>query len=136
MPDLTTNTTNTAKTPDNAILFLLQNLDAGEVIDEGSRQLRELVTMVNRRDGAGSLTIKINVKPFKAGAMIFTAEVTSKAPKEEPASSLFYAAEDGALSRNDPRQRELKLEAVEKTDENGDPVEDPRSGKLAKRGAW
>jgi hypothetical protein len=36
-------------------------------------------------------------------------EIKVTEPKEEAAQGVFYADEDGALSRNDPRQGELQF---------------------------
>lgn len=96
---------------ENPLIFTLNNLDAGAVLEEAGVQMKELSAICLRRQDKGSLTVKLNVRPFKGshGALIIEPEVKLSEPKAEPPQSVFYSSEEGDLSRNDPRQRELPL---------------------------
>lgn len=91
----------------NPFLFALNSMDAGAVMADAGEKLQALSAVVRRREAKGTFSMKITVKPFKGDALIFMPEVKITEPKPEPAQSVFYAGEDGELSRNDPRQKEF-----------------------------
>jgi hypothetical protein len=90
---------------------VLGNLDAGAVLADAGKQLGELCALVVKREAAGTLTIKLTVKPFQANATVITADVAVKNPKPEAAPSVFYPKDDGSVSRHDPRQKHFNFEA-------------------------
>lgn len=90
----------------NPFLFAVSNLDSGAAMMECGEKLHALAEIVQRRDGAGTLVLKLKVKPFKGSALIFTHEVKVTEPKPEPIQGIFYADDQG-FSRNDPRQAEF-----------------------------
>lgn len=61
---------------------------------------------------AGSLTMKIDLKPSTAGALAVKASVAIKKPKGLPAESLLWPTVEGNLMADDPRQVRLDLKSV------------------------
>jgi len=103
-------TTQTEKTPINSIFTLLQNQRAGSCQDELSQKLAELTTSVRNLGRKGKLTLEITVAPLSRGggmAVTITDKIRLSAPVQEPETSIFFVGDNGELSRNDPRQREL-----------------------------
>jgi hypothetical protein len=99
-----------AKLEKNPLLMALNVLDAGHVLEDAGSQLTELVALVGRRQEKGVLLVKFEVKPFKADAVVCSAEIKVTEPKAPAQQAVFYANEEGELSRQDPRQRELALD--------------------------
>lgn len=93
----------------NPFTFALNNMDAGAVLATAGNELKRLSAIVRERDAKGSFTFRITVKPFKAGALVLEPEIKVSEPKAEATKSVFYSDEEGSLSRNDPKQRELPL---------------------------
>ncbi len=91
----------------NPLLMVLANLDGGSVLTDAGAKLAALCTTIRRRQEKGRFTFSIAIKPFKGDALVFTPDLKLAEPKEEVAQGVFYASEDGVLSRQDPRQREF-----------------------------
>lgn len=94
----------------------LRDLRQGEALTELTNSLQEPVTAVRETGRAGGLTFKIKVKPASRGdgiAVILEDDVVVKLPKAERANTIMFSTEDGALQRNDPRQKEFPLRTVE-----------------------
>ena len=85
---------------------MLTILDHGAAHDEASRSLHDLVSAVRDLGRSGNLTIKIDVQPMKGAKdqVILTAQVSTKMPKSDPTSQMFFIDNEGNLTRNDPRQ--------------------------------
>lgn len=82
------------------------------IMDVAGSKFSELITAVAAHQKAGTLTLKIAVKPSTAGAMAVKADVTITKPKGMPAESLLWATPEGNLMAEDPRQTKLDLKAV------------------------
>lgn len=96
-------------------------LDDGEVkllIDDASDKLAELVQSVTANGKAGSLTLKIDLKPSTAGALAVRGEVKIKKPATLPREALLWPTPEGNLIAEDPKQSKLPLREVmaEKTE--------------------
>lgn len=87
--------------------------DLVPVLDHAGEELSSLIQSVTATGKAGSLTLKIDLKPSTAGALAVKATVTSKAPKGLPPESLLWATPEGNLMHEDPRQTKLDLKPVE-----------------------
>lgn len=101
---------------DNSILTLLQNQRAGDAMSELSEKLRELTKKVRATGRKGKLTFELTVAPLSKGggsAVCITDKVKLATPEIEPDMGIFYVEDDGSLSRNDPRQRELPLRSID-----------------------
>lgn len=74
--------------------------------------LRELVAACKETGRKGSLTIKLAVK---ADGKMTSVGIDVKTTKPEHAlpGEIFYATDDGGLTREDPRQRSLPLKVLD-----------------------
>jgi hypothetical protein len=111
------------KVMDNSILTLLQNQRAGDLMEEASEGLRVLSKAVRATGKKGKLIIEVTIAPLTKGrgqAVAILDQVTVKAPQVEREMGIFFVTDEGDLSRNDPRQRELPLTAVERSDDMPD----------------
>jgi hypothetical protein len=88
---------------------ILNEIGRGALAREASQLMAELVVAVVDQRKAGTLTIKVTLKPVKdsnAEVLTVSGTVTTTAPRAVPAS-VFYGDETGFLSRKDPRQMDL-----------------------------
>lgn len=83
------------------------------ILDVAGQKFSELVGAVSQHQKAGTLTLKISIKPSTAGAMAVKADVSISKPKGLPAESLLWATPDGNLVAEDPRQTKLDLKSVQ-----------------------
>lgn len=86
----------------------------GATHDELSDQLNELVAAVGTERKAGSLTLKISIKPGNVGegSVMVADEIKLVAPKPTKSSSMFFITPENNLIREDPRQKKLDLREV------------------------
>ncbi len=120
-----TETTTTERPLDNSIVTLLQNHRGGGLMDEASEGLRVITKAVHATGKKGKLVIEITVAPINQGksqAVAVLDTVTVKAPQFARDMGIFFVTDEGELSRNDPRQRELPLSAVERDNKNIDHI--------------
>lgn len=91
--------------------------DDGEIktlLDDASEKLAQVVNAVTATGKAGSITIKVNLKPSTAGALAVRGEVAAKKPAGLPREALLWPTPEGNLLGEDPKQQKLDLKAVEK----------------------
>jgi hypothetical protein len=89
--------------------------DAGDlvpILDHAGEQFSDLIKSIVANKKAGTLTLKVDVKPSTAGALAVKATVSIKKPKGLPPESLLWATPDGNLMADDPRQTKLELKPV------------------------
>lgn len=82
----------------------------GQMLFEMGEEMRRLVAAVAHTQKAGTLTLKISIKPDEQlgiGAVIVSDDVTVKAPKPTKSNSLFYINGDWDLQRHDPGQTNI-----------------------------
>lgn len=98
----------------------LREIRKGRVVDEASEVLAELVKAVDQTNKAGSMTVKITVKPAKDGGWEkkIIPEVSASVPRKDLPDAVFFSNPDGALVRDDPEQREM-FTAVEDVERPG-----------------
>jgi hypothetical protein len=79
-------------------------INHGAVADLAAAQLADLVQQVTHLGRKGTLTLTVTVEPFTGGGntVQVTAATVVKPPKNDPHKGVFFFADDGALSRNDP----------------------------------
>jgi hypothetical protein len=82
------------------------------MLDLASDKLAELVSAVTGTGKAGSLTIKVDLKPSTAGALAVKGAVTIKKPQRLPREALLWPTPDGNLMAEDPRQTKLELRQI------------------------
>lgn len=82
---------------------------------EATDALKELTAAVTEHQKGGTLTLKLTVKPAKVGigTLLITDEVKVSLPEGDRPAAIFYADDDGNLSRHDPRQPRLPLQALD-----------------------
>lgn len=80
----------------------------GMTMLELSRLLAEVTAAVVEHKKPGSVTLKINIRPLASdGTVVLSDEIQAKVPTADRASSIFYADDNGNLTRSNPNQPEL-----------------------------
>lgn len=100
---------------------ILHDLGKGQVADEASVLLTDLVQAVITYGKQGSFTLSIKIAPIKGSTGQVTVSATAKAspPEADPVAAVFFADDSGNLSRNDPRIEPMfDLREVAKPDAN------------------
>ena len=66
--------------------------------------------------GTGEIAIKLTIKPMAGDEMGIELkdEIKPKVPRRQTGKTIFFATEDGGLTRSDPRQPELPMQVVSK----------------------
>lgn len=82
------------------------------LLDHAGEQFAELVKAIVSTNKAGTLTMKVDIKPSTAGALAVKAAVAIKKPKGLPPESLLWPSPEGNLMADDPRQVKLELKPV------------------------
>jgi len=107
--------------------FMLEH-NRGAQHQRASDELRALVAAVQDTGKKGSLTITVGVEKMKGNddALFTTIDVKAKLPFHAPKAAIFYADDDGRLSRTDPQQLALDLkDAPEAPEAREVPVDAP-----------
>jgi len=89
-----------------------ENGDLMPALDVAGAKLSEVIAAIVATNKAGSLTMKIDIKPSTAGALAVKATVGIKKPKGLPPESLLWPTPEGNLMADDPRQTKLELKPV------------------------
>lgn len=95
-----------------AFADVVRELSSGQVYDDLTTKLGEVVTAVLETRKAGELGIKLSIKPNGDGSVRVIADVKQKVPEPPRGETLFFATSSGSLVRNDPRQTELQLREI------------------------
>lgn len=95
--------------PNDELSFLtfLQRFRRGELIAEAEALLTELVEAVRDTGGKGDLTIKLPLKMNDAGQIECIPQLKLTKPRRQIGTGIYYATEEGKLSRRDPSQDDL-----------------------------
>jgi len=86
--------------------------DLMPIMDVAGAKFSELINAVTTHEKAGTLTLKIAVKPSTAGALAVKADVAINKPKGLPPEALLWATPEGNLIAEDPRQTKFDLKDV------------------------
>ena len=103
---------------------VLAELAAGETASTLSADLADVVAAVKATGNAGEVTLKLTVKPNGPHGVEIADKITTKVPKEDRGTTLFFTDDAGGVHRRDPRQQELPLRQVASTDH------DPETGEV------
>ena len=103
---------------------ILGELAAGETLDTLTSDLAQMVTAVKATGKTGKLTLELTIKPNGAFGVEITDKITTKEPRDDRGSTLFFNDKDGGLHRRDPRQQDLPLRQV------GGTEIDPETGEV------
>jgi hypothetical protein len=87
----------------------LRDVRSGEVVDELAIKMQELVHAVQVANGAGSLTLTLEVKPMKGSteAVVIVDTIKTKLPQIKAHGTVMFPTPEGNLQRNNPNQREI-----------------------------
>lgn len=91
----------------------LASLRYGSLVDELTTKMAELVAACEEHQKPGVLTLKIGLRPGKAGQMEVYDDVVLSLPKGEKGCSIMFVTPEGSLQREDPRQMKLGLKTVD-----------------------
>jgi hypothetical protein len=83
------------------------------VLDHAGDEFCKLVNAVVSTGKAGSLSMKIDIKPSTAGALAAKAIVTAKVPVGMPPEALLWPTPEGNLVSEDPNQTKLDLRVID-----------------------
>lgn len=114
MADDTTETTDEERFIRPFADFLLDHRH-GYLASELSSALNDLIVGVHENKKSGTLTLTLKVKPGVKGStrsMIVADEIKLSLPKPEAGEALYYATDDGNLTREDPDQQKFNLRDV------------------------
>lgn len=90
------------------IVTVLSRADRGQLLDDANDMLAEITKAVRDTGGKGKLTLTIEVKTIKdTGALEVAVNAKRDLPLPARSSELYFADEDGRVSRKDPRQPDL-----------------------------
>lgn len=95
----------------------MQNLHAirrGRLLEDVNESLRSVVKMVMESGRAGSVTLKLSLKPVSRNEdqIQVSDTITVTPPKPEPGSTILWAGENGELHRNAPDADDTPLREV------------------------
>lgn len=88
-------------------LEFIQSFRRGELLAEGDSLLNELVDAVKLTGGKGAITLVLPLAMNKAGQLECQPSMTVKKPRRAIGTGIYYATDDGRLSRRDPNQHEM-----------------------------
>lgn len=96
------------------ITDILRDIRKGRVVDEASVRLATLVRTCTELGKSGSLTLKLTVSPQAGdkGVVTITPALSCSMPEASIPNAIFYAGEDGTLTREDPNQGDLIRDAA------------------------
>lgn len=91
----------------------LRMIDNGVFIDISSDKLNQVIKRVDETGKAGKLTITLDIKPARAGAMNIVPNVTAKLPEAKADPTLLWITPDFNLTAENPNQQKLDLRQVD-----------------------
>lgn len=91
----------------------LRLIDGGVFVDIASDKLNELVRKVDETGKSGKLTITLDLKRAREGAVNITPTVVAKLPEKKADPSLLWVTVEGNLTQENPNQQRLDLRPVD-----------------------
>lgn len=91
---------------------VVRELAGGDTYRDLSDGLAEVVQAVMATRKGGKITLELTIKPNGENSVSIIDDVKIKVPTPPRGQNIFFTTADGALLRNDPRQKELPLKAV------------------------
>lgn len=91
-------------------LEFLQSFRRGELLADGDQKLSELVEAINTTQGGGTLNLSLKLKMNKAGQIEIVPGITIKKPSRTLSTGIYFASDDGRLTRRDPNQMDIEDE--------------------------
>lgn len=90
----------------------LRMVDQGVFVDICGEKLNELIKRVEDTKKSGKLTITLELKPARAGAMNIVPNVTTKLPETKADPTLLWITPDFNFTVDNPNQQKLDLRQV------------------------
>lgn len=91
----------------------LRDVESGTLLEELSEIQNEVIAACQKTLKGGEITIKLSYKPEGEGQMTISADFKHKAPTMPRGKTLFFVTPERNLTRQDPRQQNLALRAVD-----------------------
>ena len=91
-------------------LELIQSFRRGELLTEGDAKLGELVDAIRRTGSGGDLSMTLKIKVNKAGQLEIVPEMKIKKPSRALGTGIYFATDEGRLTRRDPHQMDIEDE--------------------------
>lgn len=91
-------------------LELLQTFRRGELLRQGDEQLEKIISAMAETGSDGELTIKLPFKFNKGGQIECTPKISAKIPQRVMGTGIYFADDDGRLTRRDPNQMDIEDE--------------------------
>jgi hypothetical protein len=88
---------------------VIAEVDGELLLEVLARKLAEVTAGVIEVEKAGSITLKLSIKPNGDGKVMIDSDVTAKAPNQPISTSVFYASAAGDLTRNNPAQADFNV---------------------------
>lgn len=90
----------------------LHDHNSGLGANEAGEELHKLVAAVRDTGKKGTVTLRVTVSALDEDTLVTMIDVTSALPKQQAKTAVFFADEDGNLTREDPRQTHLALREI------------------------
>lgn len=97
--------------PSNFVRFLEEHGSLPNLDDA----MQEMIRNVAEVGKAGEMAIKVRFKPDGEGKITMTVDHSNKLPKPASEPKTFFITEGAKLSRNNPRQRIMKIPPATQT---------------------
>lgn len=91
-------------------LEFMQTFRRGELLTEGDDKLTDLVSAMREHGEGGSMTISLKFKMNKAGQFECIPSITTKKPTRALGTGIYFASDEGRLTRRDPNQMDIEDE--------------------------
>lgn len=97
---------------DHSINFLefMQTFRRGELLRQADEHLSNIVAEMKETGGDGKLTVELPLKFNKAGQIEVNPKLTPKVPQRPIGTGIYFADDDGRLTRRDPSQYDIEDE--------------------------
>jgi hypothetical protein len=93
-------------------IFEIGALNGGTFGHKVSETFKQVLQAVETTGKAGKLTITVDVTKTTGGMVALVAKVTDKTPEPKPDADVRWVTEDGVLTHQNPKQRDLELRPV------------------------
>lgn len=112
-----TDTTDESGAPEEVVQFSkwLAEHRGGDLDDELGDAIAQVTGAVLATGKKGSVTLKINITS-KGRSLMVVDDVTTSIPEADREAAIYFAAPEGHLVRDDPKQQKMPIESVRRDD--------------------
>ncbi|PIV76372.1 MAG: hypothetical protein COW55_01825 [Rhodobacteraceae bacterium CG17_big_fil_post_rev_8_21_14_2_50_65_11] len=96
-----------ARPDELTFLEFLNTFRRGSLITQLDAMLSEVLTAMVETGGDGSITLSLPLKRNKGGQIECTPKLKAARPRAALGTGIYYATEDGHLTRSDPGQMDM-----------------------------